>query len=199
MASFCQRLPPELWLHILSYLSISDIHAFQRVFKLFNTLICQNESLVYKTAAIHHGFAPAAVPDIQTVMTHRKRKFDWLSGVKTWLDYCAFASLDAFHLFIHAPRQATYGHSKKLVSERPCGPLCGLRVRCSSAPNQDRRRGRRYNRNSRAWYALGKLHHAGTDTTYISASYVSDFQPARNRPLDLRELDLFQYYFSTTE
>ncbi len=110
MASFCQRLPPELWLHIVSYLSILDIHAFQRISKLFNTLISLNESLIYKAAAIHHGFAPAVVPDLQTVTTHRKRKFDWLSGVKTWLHYCAFASLDVLHLFIHAPRQAACGH-----------------------------------------------------------------------------------------
>ena len=148
MASFCQRLPPELWLHIVSYLSITNIHAFQRVSKLFNTLICLNESFVYKAAAIHHGFAPAAVPDIQTVTTHRKRKFDWLSGVETWLHYCAFASLDAFRLFIDGSRQAAYGHSKKLVSERTCCSLCSLRFWCSSASNQDRRRGGHDNRNS---------------------------------------------------
>jgi hypothetical protein len=148
MASFCQRLPPELWLHIVSYLSIPDIHVLQRVSKLFNTLMCLNESSIYRAAAIHHGFAPAAVPDIQTVTTHRKRKFDWLSGVKTWLHYCAFAGLDALHLFIDAPRQATYGHSKKLVSERSCCPLCGLRFWCSSTSNQGRRRGGHCNRNS---------------------------------------------------
>ena len=191
MASFCERLPPELWLHILSYLSIPDIHTFQRVFKLFNTLICLNESLIYKAAAIHHGFAPAAVPDIQTVTTARKRRFNWLDGVKTWLHYCAFASLNVFHLFIRAPRQATYERSKKLVSKRPYCPLCGLWFRCSSAPNQDRRRGGHYDRNSRAGYALGKLHHVGTNAIYINASYI-DFQPAWNRPLDLCEL-----YFPT--
>jgi len=123
MASFYQPLPPELWLDIVSYLSIPDIHTFQRVSKLFDTLIRLNQSLVYKAAAIHHGFAQTAVQDVQDVTVHRKRRFDWLSGVETWLHYCAFAGLDAFHLFNDAPRQATCGHSKKLVSERPYCPL----------------------------------------------------------------------------
>lgn len=99
MAPFSRRLPPELWLDIVSYLSIPDIHAFQRVSKLSDTLIRLNESLVYKGAAIHHGFAPNAVPDIHEAVTNRKRKFDWLSGVKTWLHYCAFVRLSALHLF----------------------------------------------------------------------------------------------------
>lgn len=104
MTSFSRRLPPELWLEIVSHLSIPDIHAFQRVYKLSDTLIRLNESLIYRGAAIHHGFAPNAVSDIQEVTTNIQRKFDWLSGVKTWLHYCAFARLGAFHLFIDALR-----------------------------------------------------------------------------------------------
>jgi len=123
MASFSRRLPPELWLDIVSYLSIPDIHALQRVFKLFDTLIRLNEPLIYKRAAIHHGFAPDAVSDIQEVTANRMRRFDWLSGVKTWLHYCAFARLNAFYLLIDMPRHATCGRSKELVSERPYCPL----------------------------------------------------------------------------
>ena len=140
MALFSQRLPPELWINIVSYLYIPDIHALQGVSKLFDTLIRLNESPIYRGAATRHGFASHAVSDIQAVIATRKCRFDWLSGVRTWLHYCVFAVVNTFHLFIDAPRQTTCGHSKELVCERPFCPLRSLGLCCSSASNQDRRR-----------------------------------------------------------
>ena len=173
MASFSQRLPPELWLDIVLYLSIPDIHAFQRAFKPFDALVRLNESFIYRGAAIQHGFASNAVSDIQEVTTSRKRRFDWLSGVRTWLHYCACGRLRAFRLFINAPRQATYGDSKKLVSERPCCPLYSLGLRSSPTPNQDRRRGGEYNHDSRAGYDHGALRHVDANKTCLSVPYIS--------------------------
>jgi len=87
-----EQLPPELLLHVLSYLPIGTIHVVQTLNTSFNTLITENVNQVYRSAAYFHQFTDgqALEGDPVPALKHATRHYfsTWMDEVIDWRTFC---------------------------------------------------------------------------------------------------------------
>jgi len=87
-----EQLPPELLLHILSYLPIKTIHVVQLLKTSFNTIIRENANSVYRAAASLHQFVSGQVPkgDPVIALNHINIHYfsTWMDDVDDWKSFC---------------------------------------------------------------------------------------------------------------
>ena len=81
------KLPTENVLEILSYLPVQSLRELQLVSRDWRSFIATNESIVYKKAALLHGYLlspnSTSVSDLQSVYSRRT-----LETVHGWMDLC---------------------------------------------------------------------------------------------------------------
>ena len=89
-----EQLPPELLLHILSYLPIRTIHAVQALSTAFNTVIHENANQVYRSAALLHQFVGGQMLKGNFVcdLKHATRHCfsTWMDDVEDWRSFCEY-------------------------------------------------------------------------------------------------------------
>ena len=87
-----EQLPPELLLHILSYLPIRNLHDVQALNSSFNTLIKENNNQVYRSAASLHQFVDKKVLErdpIHALKDISRHYFStWMDDVEDWKSFC---------------------------------------------------------------------------------------------------------------
>ena len=88
-ASMLDKLPPENVLEILSYLPVQSLRELQLISRDWRSFISTNESIVYKKAALLHGYLlspnSTSVSDLRSVDSRRS-----LETVHGWRDLCEF-------------------------------------------------------------------------------------------------------------
>ncbi|KAL0570326.1 hypothetical protein V5O48_011641 [Marasmius crinis-equi] len=81
------KVPPETVTNILSHLTISDIHSVQLASKSCNELVNSNETTVYHSAAVVHGFV--ASHNIKIDRLEELYPSEVFKGMKrTWKGLC---------------------------------------------------------------------------------------------------------------
>jgi len=87
-----EQLPPELLLHILSYLDIRNIHIVQAFNTSFNSIIRENINQVYRSAAYLHQFVgdQALEGDPISALPYTARHYfgAWMDDVEDWRSFC---------------------------------------------------------------------------------------------------------------
>lgn len=82
-------LPPELVIHILSFLPFQSLGALQQVSRPWNDFVLANQTLVYYNAAVVHNFIDSPAESLTSLneVVGRLEGRLW-RGVKSWKDFC---------------------------------------------------------------------------------------------------------------
>ncbi|KAG8997102.1 hypothetical protein FRB94_005310 [Tulasnella sp. JGI-2019a] len=81
-------LPPELFVKLLSFLAIQDIASVILLSKAARILVDSNESQVYRSAAIFHGFLTDGALSLEEAKGYEAGSQRWLHEVHSWKAYC---------------------------------------------------------------------------------------------------------------
>lgn len=83
------ELPPELVIHILSFLPFQSIGALQQASRPWNDFIRTSEPLVYYNAAVVHNFINRPAESLTSLNKVLKRHEGRLfRGAKAWKEFC---------------------------------------------------------------------------------------------------------------
>jgi hypothetical protein len=83
-----QDLPVELALKCFSYLPVQHLSALLKTSSYWKTFFDANESIIYRNAAVLHGFVPSCSPD--TSLSHANSLYSdrVMVGVDNWKTFC---------------------------------------------------------------------------------------------------------------
>ena len=80
------RIPPELWLQVLSFLPIQSILSLRLSSQGWTKFIAANEASIYHATAILHGFAEPHKSLEQSKGIH---VFPCIEDVTSWKEFCS--------------------------------------------------------------------------------------------------------------
>ena len=86
-------IPVELLLQIIQYLPVQSLHRFARTAKFVRRIITDNEVLVYRQAAVLHGYVDD-VADIHPPSAQTKNPTYPFANATSWKQYCAWPTMD---------------------------------------------------------------------------------------------------------
>ena len=115
------ELPVDIILYILQFLPIHSLHELCLTSKHWNELIQANESFLYHSAAVLHGYTPSTtrlVTDLPNLFSMHA-----LSGVNSWQSFCKYSDFPHVLNSRLLKRQKTNQNCKEL--ER-CSPILHL-------------------------------------------------------------------------
>ena len=84
-----ETVPVELLLQIIRYLPLQSLHRFARTSKFFKRIIAENEVLVYRQAAVLHGYVDN-VANVDPPNAQTKNPTYPFAHATSWKQYCAW-------------------------------------------------------------------------------------------------------------
>lgn len=120
-------LPPEVALHILSYLPVSSLANLHSVSRAWNDFLLHYESTAYRQAAFLHGIIHDDAASLDSLVLKRKYAQRMLRNVDSWKALCKCStSLLTIH---HNSRRST-GQAKSVHAFAMHGMASPLRKCC---------------------------------------------------------------------
>lgn len=91
--SLLEALPVELLLQVIRYLPLQSMHRFARTSRGIRRIIVENEALVYRQAAVLHGYVDS-VANVEPPDAHTKNSTYPFANATSWKQYCAWQTMD---------------------------------------------------------------------------------------------------------
>lgn len=83
-------LPPEIILDVLKYLNIRQLHQLQLLSREWRDFAINNETSIYRAAAVFHHFVPPGLALSEAKCVHPG---PWLERLESWKDFCSYNHL----------------------------------------------------------------------------------------------------------
>lgn len=93
-----QRLPPELVIHVLSYLHLGTLCALHQVSHQWDNFLSANANVIYYSTAVNHNFVnlPEESPSSLNNALERLEDKLW-RGVTSWREFCEYIDRQNFY------------------------------------------------------------------------------------------------------